>query len=110
MPAERIEEKFPGVKSCCLVHGYLAVGNCHGYNNSDQFKVKNFDVCHDKEDEEGEHHPKLSLSCHHSQETDRRKLDDHEFSRDDLIVKNGKTLLKVGNRTTDEFCLAYTCD
>ena len=105
---KKIEEEFPGVRSCCPFHGHISSAkNCQGKDKEGKEAVFNVaEVCVKPiEGEDNKVVEKMNLNC-------RTKTVKGVFDRKKayLSTENNVQVLQVGQKTFTNFCFGIQCD
>ena len=104
---KRIEEEFPGVRSCCPFHGHISsTRSCQGRDkDGNEATFKKAEVCVKPiEGEDSNVAGKINLNC----KSERVKgIFEKEAS---LSTKNNLQVLHVGQKNYTNFCIGIKCD
>ena len=104
---KRIEEEFPGVRSCCPFHGHISSAkNCQGRDkDGNQVLFNKAEVCVKPiEGQDNNIAGKTSLNCK------SQKVKGIYENNANLSTENGIQVLHIGNKTYTNFCLGIRCD
>ena len=103
---KRIEEEFPGVKSCCPFHGHISsTRNCQGRDKEgNEVMFDRAEVCVKPiEGEDNKVVEKMNLKC-------RTKTVKGTFDRKKATLSTDNKVLQVGQKTFTNFCIGIQCD
>ena len=107
---KRIEEEFPGVRSCCPFHGHISSAkNCQGRDkDGNQVLFNKAEVCVKPiEGQDNDVAEKINLDC---KGTIVKGIYEDEDEDANLTTDNGIQVLHVGQKTFTNFCFGIKCD